>query len=474
LIIKKDDKINFINDVDNIFYNNKISKSIDKSTPYRKITEKNYDNNYNQKLQNSKNSNNLSYSEISNITKIDNSSAIVTTSDIDYNYNKTTTNYNYKNSERSIDKENNFYKNTPKVNYNNSFKNKINLKLNNKNLLKKNHNKKISINISSIQSPDHKAIYKIEKVENHENGEIKYDGFGVINQLKNLNKNLQKSLDNNINYMIDHEYSALKTNRNKDSSVIENEQNKKIKNLVFDDYLNYPNQRFERNISYSPLRNRYINTTNKLSEKNNISAISNSIYKNNINFVTNKKTENSYNNYCNEYYIEINHQKNNKQTQDDYDYSRLKINKNCSNNYPYFPYNEIDHNKNLKTSSIEIGDPNFKTPIIRKSRNKLITNSISNIKKNSYDKNFINKNFPITDYKNFNKYRFNNIYNPKLNYLRERYGDKKFGMLIELLEKSDINNETLNDNELLKNIVGEDYKIAKSFLKNISNESCYK
>jgi hypothetical protein len=54
--------------------------------------------------------------------------------------------------------------------------------------------------------------------------------------------------------------------------------------------------------------------------------------------------------------------------------------------------------------------------------------------------------------------------NFKLNFLKDRYGDK-FNRLIEVIDKSDDVLEALEDVNAMKQIIGDDYKIAQSFLK---------
>jgi hypothetical protein len=54
--------------------------------------------------------------------------------------------------------------------------------------------------------------------------------------------------------------------------------------------------------------------------------------------------------------------------------------------------------------------------------------------------------------------------NFKINFLKDRYGDK-FNKLIEVIDKSDDVLEALENVNAMKQIIGDDYKIAQSFLK---------
>jgi len=48
--------------------------------------------------------------------------------------------------------------------------------------------------------------------------------------------------------------------------------------------------------------------------------------------------------------------------------------------------------------------------------------------------------------------------------MKDKYKDK-FDRLIDLIQNSDNPSDKVNDIKIIKNIVGEDYKIAQSFLK---------
>ena len=89
--------------------------------------------------------------------------------------------------------------------------------------------------------------------------------------------------------------------------------------------------------------------------------------------------------------------------------------------------------------------------------NRLSTNS--NNTNNRLSTNSNNNN--IEDIKKENNMRSGFM----LNFLHERYGEEKFSLLIELLETSNNPLETLQDEEKIVNIVGEDFKIAQKFLR---------
>jgi len=483
-----------------------ISKSIDNPIFDRQNSRKNSINN-NNIINTPQVSNEKSYFNICNIT---NSSAIINTSDFEFNYMKTTTNNHYKkNFERSREKVNSIYSynnnNLNKINhknninnfnnsnYKNSYKSKLNLKLNNKNLLKKSHNNKISINISSIQSPDHKAIYKIEKIENHDNGEIRFDGFDDFKNPDNLNKKTQASNIMNIIELQECSQPNLFTNNNKNQNnkikITKEEKNQK---LNFDDFgriENNLNDRVQRAFSNSPIRmqtkqnngNFNKNPTNtKISDLRketdshilNFKNIEQNLKSNEIHYncfqFNNERLINSSNNFYN-----------NLNTKNNYDYS---ISKNKDSDHEEYVDLDVVNSKNLivknqqrienKNLVLEINYGNFKTPINRKSRSRLNTSDFIFEKHDLEEK--IKYNIPVSENKSSNNIRnlipLTNSYNPKLNFLKERYGEHKFCKLLELLENSENLNQTLNDNLKIKNIVGEDYKIAKNFLKTISNE----
>lgn len=513
---------NLNNNINHKFSENKrhhISRSIDNSLTDRANYHKYNNNNYNLNTRSpTSNSNNKTYSDINNIN---NSSSVIVTSDIETSLNKTNlscnnfynNNKNYKNSEKSIEREKtNLDFGIKKLNNNNnksSYKNKINLKLNNKNLLKKSNNKKISINISSIQSPDHKAIYKIEKIENHENGEIKYEEFKDLNKTKTENKNTQNNFIELQNY--------TPANKDPHSSKLvkfyaEHEINAsgKVKRLIFDDCVNNKiinknlnnfnnnfnnnssnnndlNDRIQRAISNSPNRNAVSeNGSSKYNESFFIAERSpNNCF--NINIFNKNKTKlgiSQVNKSSCENFNNINKDKNN----DSYIKIAVNLTMNCDSKNPteqnisnpnlHPKIKIIDHDNNedakinlinqtnSKNTFLEANDPNFNTPINRKSRPRLDSSEISASLIRQNKNNFI----AATDNKKVNFVNNNYNNNPKLNFLKERYGDRKFTMLMDLLESSKDINKTLNDNEMIKSIVGEDYKIAKSFLKNISNE----
>jgi hypothetical protein len=58
----------------------------------------------------------------------------------------------------------------------------------------------------------------------------------------------------------------------------------------------------------------------------------------------------------------------------------------------------------------------------------------------------------------------NQTVNFKINFLKERYGEK-LNKLIEMIDKSDNVNDVLEDEKIIRDVIGEDYKIAQSFLK---------
>lgn len=462
----------------NNYSNNKrhhISRSIDNSCTDRAHSP-NYTDIYNYRIQSTKNpgySNNKTLSEINNIN---NSSSIILTSDIEYNLNKTSNCDNvYKNSEKTIDKDKSILDSGVK-HYNNdntnksSYKNKLNLKLNNKHLLKKSHNRKISINISSIQSPDHRAVYKIENIEKDGNGEIKYEGF------KGFNKSGFKNSQNNL------------INLQGNNTVNRDLRSGKVKRLFFENSVsnsnnnlnvsvsNNLNDRIQRAISNSP--NRILPENNN--NNNNKSSINEGSFHKNIN-----KDNLRYNEISKSSIDNSAIKNDNKSRMSTYNKIMVNSSVNFYNkkleeteaHYKLPPKNKtIEHDEdseftvirqtntnNAKYTNSNMNNANFITPINRKSRARL--NSSENLV-SRIDQNKINF-LPVAENKN-NNYTIN--YNPKLNFLRERYGDTKFKMLMDLFDNSSDLNKTLNDNEKIRSIVGEDYKIAKSFLKNISNE----
>ncbi len=156
--------------------------------------------------------------------------------------------------------------------------------MNNKHLLKKSHNRKISINISSIQSPDHKAIYKIEKIENFD-GNLNNSRVKEINQLKaNLRNNLEqkdtlkKKGNNKSSHLIDDSINgrnAMNINNNNllNSTNISNIYSRK--DLAFEEKISPKktnlNQRFKNLIPNSPGNNNLL-SKNLLKGKLNISG----------------------------------------------------------------------------------------------------------------------------------------------------------------------------------------------------------
>lgn len=469
-----------------------ISRSIDNS-----ITEKaNYKNFTGNSIQSTKN---LSYSNNKTFTEninCNNSSNIITTGDIEYNLNKSSfCNFDNKNSEKKI------YNNLDsglKKNNKSSYKNNLNLKLNNKNLLKKrnnNNNNKISINISSIQSPDHRATYKIEKIENTTSGEIKYEEFKEFN--KKINFDNKKIIELQ---------KCTPSNREKNGIVfdkfyhLEKNDDSKVKKLIFDDLISYNNcdkknlqinninndlnDRIQRAISNSPNRLKTENSSKKTIENCYREICSNSNFKKQQ---ENKSEINKLTKQC--FYLD-NEVRNNKANKKIFVNSSLNFYNNEEQNI--FNYNlpfknkTIEHDENnieyslntphklklknqqekliqKKYTDLYIKDNNLNTPNSKKSKLRLNSCEILEGRNLNNYKNII----CVTENKNEN---YVNDYNPKLNFLRERYGKKKFKVLIDLLKNSNDINKTINDNEKIKSIVGEDYKIARSFLKNISNE----
>jgi hypothetical protein len=449
-------------------------------------------NNY---IQSTKNLNYPYDKTFSDNFNMNNSSSIIVTSDVEYNLNKTTlSNNNYKNSEKSYEKEINYLESGVKSSNKSSYKRKLNLKLNNKQLLKKSNNKKIFINISSIQSPDHRAIYKIEKNENHENGEIKYEKFKNFNKPKTENKKLfelQQCTSANIDI-----------NSSKPVNLYDEKNEKlKVKKLVFDDYddcvsnnhikkdfninniNNNLNDRIQRAISNSPNRIRTENSSNKNndnlvrdvnSSKNRTKETTNSqiskISKDSFNFDNdnnqsyNKIMVNSTMNFyikpeqnISNYFLPIKNKTIDHEEETEINYM---LNNKYANQKKEFL---CDRNRKI---DIDIKNPYFNLPINRKSKLRLNSFDISVGRMYKNDKDII----PVTENKNDYNKNYINYDNPKLNFLKERYGDKKLNMLIDLLKNSDDVNKTINDNEKIKSIVGEDFRIAKSFLKTISNE----
>lgn len=63
--------------------------------------------------------------------------------------------------------------------------------------------------------------------------------------------------------------------------------------------------------------------------------------------------------------------------------------------------------------------------------------------------------------------------NFKMKFLKEKFGVMKFNMLIDLFEKSKNIEEDINDDIKLKTIIGEEFRVAKNFLKNTYREVYY-
>ncbi len=485
-----------------LYKKHNVSRSIDNSVGetanYRNFNINNsndysYDNSLNSKSP-SNYSNNKTYSDINNVN---NSICIMVTSDIEGGLNKSTSsnNNNFKNSEKTIEKEiknqDNELKNSNNNTKHNSkslYKNKINLKLNNKHLLKKSINKQISINISSIHSPDHTAIYRIEKIENHENGEIKCERFKDLNERKTEKENTQKSLIDLQNCVVPinkHLNSISKLE--KFSREVERTGSGKLKKLVFVDCVNNNNfekqhlnnsninnslnDRIHRAISNSPNRIVADNSNSIYNESSVRVGLSNN-FNNNITIGNSQLNKSAFENFNvfhkdkNDSYCKntVNSSKsftNKKSEQNIFNYNLKQKNKTIDNDEDH-EINLINNQNNSKNTYLDITDINFHTPIKRKSKSR---HNSSDVFAGQIDsKN--NKIKSETDNTNINL----NNYNPKLNFLKERYGERKFKMLIDLMENSKDLNKTLNDTQKIKSIVGEDYKIAKSFMKNISNE----
>ncbi len=162
-----------INSDNNMYRRNILHSDLSCNVQVNNIKENHLSSNFNKNLNNNsgkifvnnttKNNSNKINFNFTNIIKIKENSNIntsnktLTTSDI------TTKLQNFKNSD---------YKNNSKIFNNMNIVNKSNDNFNKLNSIKKGHFKTISINISSIQSPEHNAVYEIENIEQCQNIEI--------------------------------------------------------------------------------------------------------------------------------------------------------------------------------------------------------------------------------------------------------------------------------------------------------------
>ena len=381
--------------------------------------------------------------------------------------------------------------------------NKIQMKLNNKYLFKKQKNN-ILISTPNMKSPEIKyinssQIKKINQIDKENDNYIDFDND--INTFKNNNNfyNIQKTTKNiNCSYNLNSitSYSNLINNYNRYQGLEkdkDNDKNKDTDNFIDKDYNNisYSNKRInfrKREISASPLSRRI-----------------NSNYTEN--YHEHELDKDNYNNLINLNPFRINYSNvnNNDNTKDEHKYNNKKFGEKSSeikdgyiinNSHKDDSYKNIQNENDFQYVSFknnEINTPNHEGVSIRKNNDKIqlvlnentnIDNFLLNIKdsktprvNNFYEINkYYNNNFDnienLTFMVKFEKFLeiFKSPENFKMNFLKEKFGINKFNMLIDLFEKSKNIEENLNDDQLLKFILGDEFKVAKNFLKNIYKE----
>lgn len=365
------------------------------------------------------------------------------------------------------------------------------LTINHKNIFRKNHNRQISINISSIQSPDHKAIYNVEKIENIDKNDVKglkgnksYLPKNYLNRDNFLNSNIdiEKSNSNifspNINCCINHNYKTEHI-KNYSKSIFVNSSSNKVK--YSDNYLspNNNNSNFNidlkqtsLNINIRNLSNRviksyegrnlkkYLNKNNQTSERNH-STNSNNIIEsitfnntssNNLNcYPSNSNSNNSskiFNNNSNSTPVSRNLKSNtyknnsNENIMSPFNQSNTNSNQNINssnlqnNQCLIFNFTEIDQEANISP----INTNNF----IKNQRNSISFNSskmMITTKKNNLDSyNNFSKNIQMNNQEKVN-HQFNN----------EKLLKKNNSSISENLVTLNLNSETsiLNSNSNL-------------------------
>jgi hypothetical protein len=131
------------------------------------------------------------------------------------------------------------------------------------------------------------------------------------------------------------------------------------------------------------------------------------------------------------------------------------ISSNSVNNmsHKFKPINKENISKKAHSRNISINVPS--TPEIK---------AIYHFEEYDIDNLKVKKNKKVNFFDIINSPQNNQNVNFKINFLRDRYGDK-FNQLIEIIDKSENALEALEDVNILKGIIGDDYKIAQSFLK---------
>jgi hypothetical protein len=416
-----------------------------------------------------------------------------------YNYNNINKKDHYKNTELNIynnrlDKNENLgeenhlnfkfksksrdISNDEKKDYSQKF-NEIQMKLNNKHLLKK-QNKNFLISTSNKKSPEINFNQKININEN-DNDNNNYNNIILNNDKKNLYNYIQKTTKNINCYYNLNSLSSCSNYQNqiKDKDKDDyNDDDKDYQKISF----SYKKSNFRnREISASSLSRRNKNYCNENKNDNYIDKINNSNKKININsFKINYSI--IKNNLCKKDEYENNNKNIIENPKDIYHGGIINSskkeeglnNRKLSENIEYVSFKYIDTN-----------NPNNEAKYIIKNSDKIQRNIFENINTDynnlSYSKecktprvnknDFNNNNFDYIENVSVKYEKFLEIFkspeNFKMNFLKEKFGIFKFNILIDFFEKSKNIEEDLNDDKQLKNILGDEFKLAKSFLKNI-------